>query len=106
MVLKIDVSKATFQKHVVLLEDLRKCPGFQKVQSKYKIQSNGKTFRVLKRRWFGFWRQTKSSICLISVMSGNFSDGVSLEDAYCAMVKGIERDLQSSSKKHKDYCNF
>lgn len=89
----IGVSAATVQEHQALLSEWAGHPEFERIASRYKIQSNGKTFRVMKRGWFGIWEQTKSSICLSS-MRGGYCDGVSQDDAYCAMVEKIVEDLQ------------
>lgn len=91
----IGVSAQTVQKYRALLSEWSTHTQYEQIASQYKIQGNGKTFRVMKRCWYG-WRQVRSSVCHRN-FRGGCCDGVSHDDAFCAKVEQIVRDLEELS---------
>jgi hypothetical protein len=96
---KICVSPERLAKYESKLDDVKAHPSFDSIYESYRVVSNGDRFRVQKRSFFFFWSAVRGSVCLTSARFEDAPpDGVSAEDARCALIEHVAREIQGRNK--------
>lgn len=91
----MDVSLERIAEYEERLDACKSHPAFKSVFSKYRVVTDGKSFKVQKRGFFGNWKEVRGSVCCIF----GVPDGQSAADARCALIQHVCDELEKVDRK-------
>jgi hypothetical protein len=87
----LDVSPLRIAEYEEKLNACKSHPDFDSVFSKYRVITDGKSFKVQKRGFLGLWKEVRGSVCCTSIFG--VPDGQSAADTRCALIQHVFDDI-------------